>query len=603
MIYYNPLDSFYKSKIGAVREGESVNFKIFSPFKSCNLIFINDKTKEVSTFKMQKNGEYFSQEIIMPVGLYGYYFDFNCGKYLVPGYNLLGKLDDKISYYQLSVFSKDYVVPEWTTGGIIYQIFPDRFYRENIINVEDNNRVIHKNWGEDPVYLPSASGEITNNDFFGGNLKGITQKLSYISSLGVTILYLNPIFKAYSNHRYDTGNYMEIDNLLGSEDDLIELIEKAKDYNIKIVLDGVFNHCGSDSIYFNANSNYNSVGAYNSFNSQYKDWFNFIDYPNSYQSWWGIKTLPSFNKNSQSLIDFIAGDNGVLEKYTKLGIGGWRLDVVDELPSFLVKKIRNVIKKTNKDAFIIGEVWEDASNKISYGERCEYFLGKELDSVMNYPLKDSIISSILCCDFSSLVEVIVTQLDHYPFDALCSLMNILSTHDTARILSVFSGIDISGKSKEEIANTFLDKNQFDIAFFRLKIATLLQFTLYGIPSVYYGDEVGLQGFFDPVNRRCFPWEKENNEILSWIKKISKIRKSYSAFEKGSLAIEYQKGGCIIYKRADKDSEILICINISSKDVKLSFEGDLFEILEQKDVQNEYNLRAGTMAVIVNKIKF
>ncbi len=594
---YNPLDTFYKSQIGAIKENSKITFRVKGNFNSC-VFCIKKDGFEYESYQMQKKEDYFEVSTKLTIGLYFYYFDLKNGEYISNSYENIGVVARAIQDFQLTVYDIEYEVPSWLSGGIIYQILPDRFYRYEKEKNVPSYKVLHEDWKEKPVFMPNEQGEILNNDFFGGDLKGITKKIDYIKSLGVNAIYINPIFKAYSNHRYDTGNYMQIDELLGDKSDLKLLIDKAKEKGIKIILDGVFNHTGVDSVYFNCYNKYNDLGAYQSKNSKYYKWYNFNNFPNDYGCWWGIKTLPTINKENQDFIDFITGENGVIDHYTKLGVGGWRLDVVDELPSHFVKNIRKAVKRANQEAIIIGEVWEDASNKISYGKRREYFQGKELDSVMNYPLKNAIIEFVLSGNAKQLTHTISEQIDHYPQNVLHSLMNILSTHDTARILSVLSGENTDGKDKIELSKLKILPDKKQDAIFRLKVATLLQFTLCGVPSIYYGDEVGMEGHFDPLNRCTFPWGRENLEILEWYKFLSRLRKGFSAFKKGEFRNVYNDDGVLIYKRIDDKSQVLICVNISQNTYDFKYKGSLKELISNKIYSNEYVLNKKTIAIFI-----
>ena len=309
--------------------------------------------------------------------------------------------------------------------------------------------------------------------------------------------------------------------------------------------------------------------------------------------------MPTINESNEDYINYITGESGVIEFYTKLGIGGWRLDVVDELPAEFVKKIREAVKRNNSNAILIGEVWEDATNKISYGKRREYFQGKELDSVMNYPLKNAILEFVKYGNSKALSYTIKEQMDHYPHIALHALMNILSTHDTIRLLSNLSGENINGKSKSQLANLNISQENLKFAKFKLKVATLLQYTLMGVPTIYYGDEVGMQGYIDPLNRQTYPWGNEDKETYDWYVFLSKLRAEYSAFTCGNFEELYKDNGVFIYKRFDENSEILIAVNISNQDICLEFDDALFEIITHTKHKNYYQLNKNSLAVFVN----
>ncbi len=599
MFYYNPLDKFCKSSIGGISTDTKLMFRVISDSATCHLAIHRDGANAEVRYPMNRFGEFFQVEISLGKGLYFYHFDLGGGNLVGLNDDYVGEITSNPCEFQLTVYDKNYSVPSWLNGGIIYQIFPDRFCRSGKTEITRDDIVFHENWEDTPIYKPNIHGQVMNNDFFGGDLQGIISKLDYLQSLGITIIYLNPIFRAFSNHRYDTGNYMEIDPLLGTEEDFKELIAKADERGIKIVLDGVFNHTGDDSIYFNKYGKYDSVGAFQSDKSEYVDWFKFIQYPNVYESWWGITTLPATDKNSEEYLNYITGKNGVLEHYTKLGIGGWRLDVVDELPAHFVREIRNAVKRNNTDAVIIGEVWEDASNKIAYGVRREYFQGRELDSVMNYPLKNAIINYVCQGNEQNLSYIIKEQIDHYPPFVLNSLMNILATHDTYRLISAVGELNAYGKSKEEQDKLLLTGELYDRAKNRVKIATLLSYTLCGVPSVYYGDEIGMQGYADPLSRKTFKWDKIDEELLSFFKKLGAIRRSYSCFERGDYSEIYAKNGTLIFKRHDEHTEVLIACNVGES-IKIAFDGELYNLIDEKDYSGSYHLTRNSFAVFIKK---
>ncbi len=602
MTYFNPIDKYYKSHTGAVCADTEITFRVKGNFNSVVFLLKKDGCDYDERYQMQRNGDCFELTVKFKVGLYFYCFSIDEYKFIGLGQDFCGIITDNPKRYQLTVYAKDYYVPNWIKGGIIYQIFPDRFCSYDKNKKVESDKILHENWSEIPVYEPNEYGQVMNNDFFGGDIKGIISKLDYLHELGVTVIYLNPIFKAYSNHRYDTGDYMSIDPLLGTEKDFQDLIEKANKFGIKIVLDGVFNHTGDDSLYFNKYGKYDSVGAYQSKDSKYFGWYNFINYPDKYDAWWGISVLPAINEANPDYVNYITGENGVLDKYTKMGIGGWRLDVVDELPADFVRKIRNSVKHANPNAVVIGEVWEDASNKIAYGVRREYFQGQELDSVMNYPLKNAIIDFVKTKDVSNLSKTIKEQIDHYPFDVLHSLMNILATHDTYRLLTAVGGVDADGKTKKEMASMKIAQHDLKTAKFRLKVATLLQYTLCGVPSVYYGDEISMEGYADPLNRLTYPWGKEDTEILSWYKRLGKIRRNFTAFNKGEYKEIYSCGGTFAFTRRDKNSELLIAINLEDNPFRLKFKGKLYDLIGEIEHLDGCKMAKNSFAVLINPYK-
>ncbi|MBO5666728.1 MAG: glycoside hydrolase family 13 protein, partial [Firmicutes bacterium] len=371
-------------------------------------------------------------------GLYFYHF---IGEQDAEDHTGARSILEQTADHQLTVYKREYETPDWLKKGLMYQIFPDRFCRSEEYTapeIKNKKYSIHESWGELPVKGPDENGIVWNNDFFGGNLKGIVEKLAYLEELGVTVIYLNPIFEAFSNHRYDTANYMKIDPMLGVDEDLRTLCEEAKKRGMRVILDGVFNHTGSHSIYFNQDGAYDTVGAAQSKDSPYYKWYQFKAYPDDYESWWGIKTLPNVNEDEPTYLDYILRDkDSVVKHWLSYGISGYRLDVADELPDIFLDEIRKQVKSVDPDACVLGEVWEDASNKIAYDQRRRYFHGDQLDSVMNYPLKDELIAFLLKHgDGKHFMNEICSLWENYPPQNFFALMNLLGTHDTVRIYTV-----------------------------------------------------------------------------------------------------------------------------------------------------------------------
>ena len=440
------------------------------------------------------------------------------------------------STWQVSCIPSDFTTPDWAKGASMYQIFPDRFNRSGKVDLTGKlgPYTVHKDWYEEVQWRPNDAGEVLNNDFFGGNFRGITEKLDYISSLGATILYLNPICKSFSNHRYDTGDYKTPDPMLGTMEDFKALCRAAHSRGMRIVLDGVFSHTGSNSLYFDREYAFGGKGAYCRPDSPYHDWYTFYNYPDSYNSWWGFETLPTVNKMAPSFIDYIiTGKDSVVRHWLSAGADGFRLDVVDELPDEFVNLLKKEIRTIKPDAFLIGEVWEDASNKCAYGKRRRYFVDGELDSAMNYPLRNAIISFLRDRDDGrGLKETMMSLAENYPAQVLACNMNMLGTHDTPRILTAL--VDDFDGSREEKARRHLSRSQYILAQERLMMASFLQYTLPGVPSLYYGDEVGMEGYRDPFNRRTYPWGREDRELLEHFQRLGQMRKASIALRMGDI---------------------------------------------------------------------
>lgn len=466
--------------------------------------------------------------------------------------------------WQVSCVPKDFTTPDWAKGAIIYQVFPDRFAKSGNCDLTGKLEpyTIHSSWYEDVDWRPDANGVIQNNDFFGGNFKGITEKMDYIASLGTTILYLNPIGKSFSNHRYDTGDYKTPDPMLGTEADFAELCRVAHEHGIKVMLDGVYSHTGSDSLYFDKKGTFGGNGAYCRQDSPYINWYTFYEWPNSYHSWWNFDTLPTVNKMHADFIRYIITDeDSVVAHWMKLGADGFRLDVADELPDEFIRMIHDRIRKINPDAFLLGEVWEDASNKTAYNRRRRYFTNGELDSVMNYPFRTAILNFMRGWDSGkALKETVMSIVENYPPQVVACNMNLLGTHDTPRILTAL--VDDFDGSREEKAHRRLSRNQLEVARDRLLMASFIQYTLPGSPSLYYGDEAFMEGYKDPFNRRTYPWGREDEEILQFFRCLGQLRKEQAPLRLGDISFFEAGDKHLGYSRTYEGKMVKVYVNRS-----------------------------------------
>lgn len=581
-----PFDSqsnFYRNPVGAVEVGTKVLFRIMLPrslkCSNAELAIKFDNDSSWSYFHMFWSGEFGNDKELWEchyqvdkVGLYwnGFRLQTNEGiKYIVPT-NPREKSAIAPSAgraWQTTSYKKGFKTPSWPQGGVMYQIFPDRFnYSGNKKGNIPDYRYIHEDWYETPTWQPNEHGEITNSDFFMGDLQGITEKLDYLEDLGVTIIYLNPISMAFSNHRYDTGDYSAVDPLLGSEEDFKALCDEAKKRGMYVINDGVFSHTGSDSIYFNRLGRFDTVGAYNSTESPYFKWYHFNQWPNSYNSWWGFYTLPEVNELDPSFNEYINGENGIVRKWQKCGNSGWRLDVADELPDGFLENIRKAVKAENPEGIVIGEVWEDASNKESYGGRRKFLLGDQLDSVMNYPFRAAILDFLRGADGCDVMDRIMTVVENYPKPVLNILMNSLSTHDTERAITVMAGEPLYDRDRAWQASHYLSPEQYEHGIRLMKIATGILYTLPGFPCVYYGDEAGMQGYKDPFNRACYPWGRENKELVQWHKELGKIRKSCNALKDGEISDAFSNGNLLSYVRFGDCSALFCAFNKGDNEI-------------------------------------
>ncbi len=620
---YYPFDSrnrLYRDKIGALAEGETLRLrlllhndaKVWNAYLSLKL----DGTDTVREITMQYSGQIeayrcYQCEINLNEGLYWYSFRYTSdyGEFFVSKTDTsLGIVSYDRNWWQQTVYSSNFSTPDWLDGGIIYQIFPDRFFKsEKVKEGVPQDRYICGDMTKQPEYRFSPDRKLRmGNDYYGGDLKGIEEKLDYIASLGVNCIYLNPVFEAHSNHRYNTADYTKIDSLLGNEDDLRSLVKKAQEKGIYIILDGVFSHTGDDSVYFNKYSRYESQGAYQSKSSPYFSWYKFTEYPNKYSSWWGIETLPETNENDLSFSSFITGENGILRYWLKMGVKGWRLDVADELPDEFLYKIRLAVKNEGQDNFLLGEVWEDATNKISYGCRRKFLRGRQLDSVMNYPFSNAIIDFVKGADSRALMNCVLDITENYPPQAVKLLMNHIGTHDTARILTRLGTDETFGGDREKQASFVLSEEQYKRAVILLKSAAVIQYTLPGVPSVFYGDEAGMQGFGDPFCRAFYPWGKEDAEILEFYRKLGKIRRGSKAFCSGDF-IPFASGGSVIaYIRKKDSAAAFIAVNcgdcVSQIDLPYEFSNTKTADLGVSPDKSKLTLGPLSFSVILNNNK-
>ena len=586
---YCSLDPKCKDPVGPARENTTVTFSIrldkISVVESPKLVIFRidkwDQRHEVDLefSKASFNNNYYSCSFTPKVpDVYYYYFTlFINGKYVEIRKDRFSKScfgGKENECFQLTVFTKDISVPDFMKGATFYQIFPDRFYNSG--EAKENvpmDRKIHTDWYENPDYLPNDKGIILNNDYFGGDLKGITQKLDYIESLGVTIIYLNPIFEAHSNHRYNTADYMKIDPLLGKEEDFVELCSEARKRGIRIILDGVFNHTGSDSIYFNKERRYATVGAYTSKDSPYYNWYCFFNYPNGYDSWWGFDTLPKLNKSVEECIDFFCT---VVKKWIRLGASGFRLDVVDEITNYMLYRLTKAIKEEvvfDSQPSVTGEVWEDVSIKEAYGERKHYFTENTLDSAMNYVYKDALFYFFENKNAEALLDTIVRTIENYPKDNLDAMMNMISGHDIERAITRLAKGAAGGHDRYwQAMNDYLDPESYERGKRLFKQMAVIQYFLPGNPCLYYGDEAGLYGFKDPHNRKTYPWGREDKELVEFFQLLGKIRRDNNFLKDGRFIPLIFHGGLCTFVRESlsKDERLYVGVNLTDKPFDMSF---------------------------------
>ena len=598
-IFHDSHNLELRNPFGAVSIGIKVRIRLWTS-KKCsayiNLINFHNNQIEIQMneigWNSSVNNWVYETEVDTSnnTGLIYYYFRVNYhGRDIIYGNNIeslggVGQVyfNEPVSY-QITIYSKQ-EVPSWYREGIIYQIFVDRFFNgedEGKVLNPKKNTFIYGNWDDSPMYIKDMNGNIARWDFYGGNLLGVKKKLEYIKSLGVSIIYFNPIFDSPSCHKYDTGDYEKIDPMFGDEQIFKDLCSEAEKLGMRIILDGVFSHTGSDSKYFNKFGNYDSLGAYQSLQSPYYRWYRFNDYPNLYETWWGFSNMPNVDELNPSYLDYIIrNDNSVIEKWLSLGAGGWRLDVADELPDEFIKILRKKLKEVKKDSVLIGEVWEDASNKVSYNRKREYLFGNELDSVTNYPLRQIILDLVRNHIGSKyFIKKYLSLKENYPKEYFYSTMNMLGNHDTERVLTMLN-------------------NNIDL----LKEAVLIQMTLPGVPLIYYGDEAGLTGGKDPSNRKSYPWGKENKDILEFYRKISAIRVSEEALKNGEIEFLEFNNGILGYERTLNKDRIIIVVNIMEKEENISINNVDGNILDLLDEDKEYIVENSSTSVLIEAHK-
>ena len=591
---YDSRDLRYKSPYGAVPAGTSVQFSLRPPraegFSRATLTaWFESRNNQTITLPMPWQGFELSQDVFTArldttgyLGLVWYSFK-------------LERLDGRhqeLGPYQLTVYDGSERVPSWFGEGMTYQIFPDRFRRSRIPNPEGlvGGRTVHQGWEEFPEYRPDAQGEVRNRDFFGGDFQGVLEKLDYLRGLGVETLYFNPIFEAAENHRYGTADYSQVDPMLGGNEDFSQLCREAHKRGMRVILDGVFNHTGFVSRYFNGNGFYPEVGASQSEDSPYRPWFNFTQWPRKYESWWGIYSLPAVNEGNPSYRDFIFGsEDSVVRRWLRAGADGWRLDVADELPDDFVHGIHAAARAEKPDAVLIGEVWEDGSTKIAYGARRKHILGGHCDGLMNYPLRSAILTYFTGGGGEGFVESMETIRENYPPFAFYSAMNSLGTHDTPRILTLLGAEgEFRDQSKDWRAQFQLSPKQRKRGKDLLRAAALLLFCFPGSPTVYYGDEAGMEGFEDPFNRQTYPWGREDQELVDWFRALGQARRKYPALRRGTIQYLYGKGPLLAFLRQEGKQRLLCAFNAGEtpQAMSLELEGQLAPILGEAQSERQ-----------------
>ena len=580
----------YRSHFGAVTEGSELRLAFQcrgGRIKHAELVLWGDDFE--SSWNMEQEGKEFYVNLTLPESPQALWYAFyveteSSAHWLCPDETgFLGRLYPRREEgFRLTVYRKDFETPAWFRRSVMYQVFPDRFgfskddtaqkgiaYHESLGQYPELHRSL-----EEPVrYLPrSFEQTYTPDDFYGGTFRGIEEKLPYLKELGVSCLYLNPIVEARSNHRYDTSDYRRPDPILGSVEDFRRLCDSARKCGIRILLDGVFSHTGNDSVYFDQYRSYGGNGACSGPDSPYYGWYDFKHFPDEYRCWWGFPSLPEVQEHNPSWQrEIITGDNSVVKLWLKRGASGWRLDVADELPDDVLAKIRSAVKETKPDAPIVGEVWEDAVIKESYGERRDYALGFSLDSVMNYPFRAAVLDYVHGRgDAYDLRDFLIGQQMNYPKPFYYSLMNLLGSHDVARLRNCLAcPLDLRTLSRAEQLAVDFNEEEMNLALQRERMCAALQFVIPGVPSIYYGDEQGMAGVGDPFNRQPFrEGEKALHDVYA---SLAALRNGAAALSTGNalfladgtdvlMVLRYITGGRDVFSLPAENGAYLCVLN-------------------------------------------
>ena len=634
ILQHNTTDAFYRSPQGALTAGAQVRLRVaaLGPGEPDSVKLRTwDGTEQVYPMRPlgAKDGKRFYEvqiEVSDKPCLFWYRFESTTGGVK----EVLGAPDDSGCGegcmggpvdFQITVYDPDYKTPEWMYDGVMYQIMVDRFFHgegtDALLHAKDayDKKIErHENWNEMPWLNVSENGDNFAHDFFGGNLEGVRQKLPYLKELGVSVIYFNPIFTARTNHKYDTGDYMQVDPMFGDEAKLRQLCEEAKAMGIRIMLDGVFSHVGSDSVYFNRRGTHGEkVGAYRDPDSPYRKWFTFKNWPEDYECWWGFRTLPNVNEMDEDYRRYIlSGEDSVVKHWVRQGTSGWRLDVADELPMEFLRELRREVKAVNQDAAVLGEVWEDASHKVSYGTMRSYVLGDTLDSVMNYPLREALISFLMGRKTAGAVERDLSALNqNYPRPFLYALMNMMGSHDRPRIINVLAGNDGNDIPRDKRALHQLSQEERMIGTLRERMMLRMMISVPGMPCVYYADEAGMEGCADPFCRRTYPWGNEDKQLLAYYRGMIAMRGANTALRTGECryiapcddvlgVIRTISGGVDALGRRAKDACVVTMINRSARPVTVYLTSDELmgagEIISDRD--EVHTARAGAFSVTV-----
>ncbi len=643
-LYHNSYLSLYRTPFGSDPTGQPITLRLLGPATMTSaeiqLQNVNNNGNQQAVIVMHRSsslllkkavgsaainkyslfeGTIPAQDVAQP-GILAYNFMAKAGKEVAyygdngNGYGGEGAgatTSDAIVPYNIPVYANTFTTPSWLVHGLIYEIFPDRFYNGNKANDENpkTQKAIgtlpdgseglvpiqfHKDWYSQP-YDPNISanpGDVNykqelagrgngtwSTDFYGGDLRGIIDKLPYLHSLHVTTLYLTPIFQAESNHKYDTGNFYKIDSGFGTLQTFKELLAATKALNMHIILDGVFEDTGSDSVYFNRFGNYPDVGAWQQYlsnnkkTSPYYNWYQWNKGSNPpYIGWSGVDSLPQTNTSNPSWQQFVYGKsdpknptdpatNSVARYWINLGTSGWRLDSANNSNYSVAwwTAFRKAVKATNPNAAIIGEDWNDPTND----NGVNWMTGTTWDSTMNYPFRNDVISFFrgsyndgnvqnYAINAQTFGSQLMQMLEEYPKPAMYAEMNLLGSHDTERILTILEGApDAPSISANQQAFFKPTAAQQANGIKKLELVSDFQYGFVGVPMIYYGDEAGMIGYKDPLDRGTYPWGHVNQSLINYFVKLGQIRASHPVLQSGGFQPLYAKGQTYIFARMNR----------------------------------------------------
>ena len=580
----------YRSPYGAVESGSELRlaFRLLGGrIKKADLIVYGDNVEW--SYPMRQLGNCYSASFTVPETAQALWYRFRiettmgCHWLCPDGTGYIGRLMGREGGgFRLTVYQRGFETPAWFRRSIMYQIFPDRFGFSNDGTAEKGIEY-HRSLGQTPELHKSLDEPVrwqprpfesnySPDDFYGGTFKGIEDKLPYLKELGISCIYLNPIVEARSNHRYDTSDYHRPDPILGTMEDFEHLCAKAGELGIRLILDGVYSHTGADSRYFNRYGSYPGKGACQGKDSEYYRWYDFSKFPDEYRCWWGFKDLPEVDEqNPKWQEDIVTGENSVVKLWLRHGASGWRLDVADELPDDVLELIRDSVKAVKPDAPVIGEVWEDAIIKESYGSRRRYALGSSLDSVMNYPFRDAVLAFMHgYSDAHALCEFFISQQMNYPKPMYYALMNLLGSHDVERLRTALAtNVWLRSLSREDQMKIYIGQEELERAAALQRLCAAIQFTIPGVPCIYYGDEQGMCGINDPFNR--LPFREGDESIHDYYAALAQLRNSAPVLSSGQasfmaankdllLILRYIKDGVDAFGEKAEDGAYLTVVN-------------------------------------------